>query len=249
MAIKLEYPECMTVSQGVMYAAVAGYQPDGGDGRLLTLIKTERSFTVTGNNTWSVISATPIGYFGRTDRIDCDVDKNGVFTMRLQDGAGYRYDPLAPKVPRAQTCSSDGNGLGEWKRMDLVEPDEVDTWRRLILQPEAIPSVENKSNSRHIEGDEMSKNPAAIEILQYGNGQIFSVLASGPSIAVSNAERNAKRTTYNKTLVYFPFEAAFHLTSLPSSAVSLPWNVDCNDYDDLSVAVVAKSKFYYVCAV
>ncbi|KAG0013595.1 hypothetical protein BGZ81_000930 [Podila clonocystis] len=206
-------PNCMAVSQGVVYAAVTGFQPDGGDGTLLTLIKTVHPATANGNNTWSVISVTPSGYFGRNGLVDCDVDKNGVFTMRLNNGAGYRYDPLASKVPRAQTCSSNGNGLGEWKRMDLIGPDEVNSWRRLILQPEVIPSVDNKINT------------------------------------VQNTERNANRTTYNKTLVYFPFEAPFHLTNLPSSAISVPWNVDCDGYDAFSAAVVANSKFYYVCTV
>ncbi|KAG0333628.1 hypothetical protein BG000_009006 [Podila horticola] len=60
---------------------------------------------------------------------------------------------------------------------------------------------------------------------------------------------NTDRTTYNKTLVYFPFEAPFHLTSPPTSAVSLPWNVDCDGHIDYSVAAVIKGKFYYVCAV
>ncbi|KAG0360682.1 hypothetical protein BG005_010148 [Podila minutissima] len=244
MAIQLLRPDCMAVSQGVLHAAFEGHQSGGGR-TLLTLIKTEHPINSAGNNTWSVISATPAEYFGRISEMECDVDKNGIFTMRLPDGIGYRYEPLAPKAPRAQTCSSDSNGLGEWKRVDLVDPYEVKSWRRLILQPEVMPSVNNKSNSGQGEGDEMHESRATIEILQYGDGQMFSLLASGPSIAVPNTDR----TTYNKTLVYFPFEVPFHLTSPPTSAVSVPWNANCNGRIDFSVAVVTKGKFYYVCTV
>lgn len=154
MAIQLLRPDCMAVSQGVLHAAFEGHQSGGGR-TLLTLIKTEHPINSAGNNTWSVISATPAEYFGRISEMECDVDKNGIFTMRLPDGIGYRYEPLAPKAPRAQTCSSDSNGLGEWKRVDLVDPYEVKSWRRLILQPEVMPSVNNKSNSGQGEGDEM----------------------------------------------------------------------------------------------
>ncbi|KAG0094775.1 hypothetical protein BGZ93_006785 [Podila epicladia] len=242
MAINLQHLDCMAVSQDVVYAAFKGYQT-GKD--LLTLIKTEYPINSTGNITWSVVSTTPINYFGRIGEMKCDVDKDHIFIMWLPDGIGYRYEPLALKAPRAQTCSSDSNGLGEWTRMDLVDPYEVKSWRRLIIQPEVIPSFNNKSSNRQDEGDEMRENRATFEILQYGNGQIYSLLASGPSIAVPIANR----TIYNKTLVYFPFEAPFQLTSPPTSAVSVPWNVNCNGRIDVSMAVVIKGKFYFVCTV
>ncbi|KAF9335647.1 hypothetical protein BG006_010992 [Podila minutissima] len=167
MAIQLLDPGCMAVSRGVLYAAFEGHQSGGGE-TLLTLIKTEHPIKSTGNTTWSVVSATPAEYFGRIGEIECDVDKNGIFTMRLPDGIIYRYEPLAPRASRAsraQTCSSDSNGLGEWKRVDLVDPYAVKSWRRLILQPEIMPSVNNKSNSGQGEGEEMRENRATIEIL------------------------------------------------------------------------------------
>lgn len=49
----------MAVSQGIICAAIEGFQSGGGGGALLALIKSEYSTTVTGNNTWPVIINDP----------------------------------------------------------------------------------------------------------------------------------------------------------------------------------------------
>ncbi|KAG0332018.1 hypothetical protein BG000_010403, partial [Podila horticola] len=63
MAIELTGFGCIAVSQGVVHAAVKGYQPNGGGGILLLLIKTENPTDAAGNITWSVISTAPAEYF------------------------------------------------------------------------------------------------------------------------------------------------------------------------------------------
>lgn len=81
-------------------------------------------------------------------------------------------------------------------------------------------------------------------MMAYDDGQIFSILASEPKIPVPGTNE----TTYNRTLTYFPFEAPFQLTSPPTSAVSIPWNLDCGPMD-ASVGMVSKARFYYLCSV
>lgn len=72
----------------------------------------------------------------------CDVDRNGVVTLRFANGAEFRYIPWAQKASRAQTCSSTSNGLGEWRRTDIIDPDGKQDWRRLII-PSEDPSATN----------------------------------------------------------------------------------------------------------
>lgn len=135
MAIRLDGPACVAVNQDSMYVVnLMGYQSNDQSKPLLALIKTEYPTTATGNNTWSVVSTTPQSFFVPDTKgilyITCDVDNNGVVTLRYENGAGYIYDPLAPKSSKTQTCSSASNGLGEWRRADLVLPDDITGWRR-----------------------------------------------------------------------------------------------------------------------
>lgn len=129
-----------------------GYQSNDQSKPLLALIKTEYPTTATGNNTWSVVSTTPQSFFVPDSQgilyITCDVDNNGVVTLRYENGAGYLYDPLATKRPKAQTCSSASNGLGEWRRADLILPDEISGWSRLIIRSEdSTSTINSNSNS------------------------------------------------------------------------------------------------------
>ncbi|KFH65617.1 hypothetical protein MVEG_09093 [Podila verticillata NRRL 6337] len=212
----------------------------------------------------------------------CNLHKNGVFTFRLADGGGLHYDPMAPKTPQYQTCSSDSSGLGEWILSDLVDPIAFPGWPKLFIQPEIVDS-DGDSNGGYTEGDEMviyrpplnvqgpptlwlarirkeallanitsddlsppvmlSEKNATIEVIEYGDSQIFSVLASEPKIPVVGTNQ----TTYSKSLMYFPLQVPFHLTSPPTAAISVPWNVDCGLLD-FFVAAVAKAKFYYICS-
>ncbi|KAF9391495.1 hypothetical protein CPB97_006413 [Podila verticillata] len=290
MAIQLKGPACIAVSQDSMYAVIEGSYPLGGDNSLLTLVKTEYPTAAAGNNTWTVVSTMPAitfwtedyNVFGQVNEAVCIVHKNGVFTFRLSDGGGLHYDPMAPKTPQYQTCSSGSSGLGEWILSDLVDPNGFPGWPRLYIRPEIVGS-DNDSNGGYSDGDEMviyrpplnvqgpptlwfarikkeallanitsddlsppvmlSEKNATIEVIEYGDSQIFSVLAFEPKIPLVGTNQ----TTYNKTLMYFPLQAPFHLTSPPTAAVSVPWNVDCGLLD-VSVAAVAKARFYYVCS-
>ncbi|KAG0355325.1 hypothetical protein BG005_005759 [Podila minutissima] len=110
---------CIAISQDSMYAVVLGNHSNG-KGDFIGLIKAENPNTVR-NNTWTVVSTTPANYFETyggiysdlttigpdwKQGVTCDVDRNLVFTLRFPSGAGFRYIPWAPKVSRAQTCTS-----------------------------------------------------------------------------------------------------------------------------------------------
>ncbi|KAG0023929.1 hypothetical protein BGZ81_007897 [Podila clonocystis] len=120
MEIYFEYPACIAVNQDSMYAIVRGDQSQSVDPwRLLVLIKAENPNAVR-DNSWTIVSTTPASYMeenfdiyndrtfaglGWVDKT-CDVDRNGVVTLRFPSGEGFRYIPWAPKVPQAQTCTS-----------------------------------------------------------------------------------------------------------------------------------------------
>ncbi|KAG0025640.1 hypothetical protein BGZ81_006993 [Podila clonocystis] len=130
MVIRLQASlACFAVTQDSMYAVTEGLQSNGDRESLLTLIKAQYPTMAAKYNIWTVVSTTPIKYFpavpnsGWTYDLTCDVDRNGVVTLRSVNGAGYRYDPLAPKISMAQTCSADNSGHGEWKRTDLVDSE------------------------------------------------------------------------------------------------------------------------------
>lgn len=162
MAIQLKGPACIAVSQDSMYAVIEGSYPLGGDNSLLTLVKTEYPTAAAGNNTWTVVSTMPAitfwtedyNVFGQVNEAVCIVHKNGVFTFRLSDGGGLHYDPMAPKTPQYQTCSSGSSGLGEWILSDLVDPNGFPGWPRLYIRPEIVGS-DNDSNGGYSDGDEM----------------------------------------------------------------------------------------------
>lgn len=161
MAIDLFGAACIAVNQGVMYAVVRGHQRDGSGDTLLVLIKSEypSMFTI---NAWSAISTTPESYFTSVpyrgydgiSGITCAVDKYGVFTLRFRDGTGYRYHPTAPKSLKTQTCSADSNDHGEWRRSDLIDPIDLEYWRR-VIQLERVGSGSD-INSDDGEGDEVT---------------------------------------------------------------------------------------------
>ncbi|KAF9392917.1 hypothetical protein CPB97_007443 [Podila verticillata] len=293
MTIRLDGPACVAVNQDSMYVVnLMGYQSNDQSKPLLALIKTEYPTTETGNNTWSVVSTTPQSFFVPDTQgilyITCDVDNNGVVTLRYENGAGYLYDPLATKRPKAQTCSSASNGLGEWRRADLILPDEISGWSRLIIRSEdSTSTINSNSNSTQDEREAviyysssrshltpnfyystfnklaylsnitiydlvefaLSKDIATIDALEYGEGQIYSVLGIGTPRFLPGTDR----ITYNKTLSYFPFNpfnSTQTLTYPPAQAITIPWNVECDapgDSNPKSAAVVAKEKFYYVC--
>ncbi|KAG0032453.1 hypothetical protein BGZ82_006517 [Podila clonocystis] len=127
MSIDVVNTACIAVNQDSMYAIVEGYHSFGQE-KLLALVKAENPNTVR-NNSWTVVSTNPASYIGHNfdfyrdgtfadlELVDktCDVDRNGVVTLRFSSGTGFRYIPWAPKVPQAQTCTSASNGLGEWK--------------------------------------------------------------------------------------------------------------------------------------
>ncbi|KAG0013594.1 hypothetical protein BGZ81_000929 [Podila clonocystis] len=158
MDIILEGAACIAVNQGTMYAAIKGTQLGGDVGDILVLIKSEYPTTVVANNIWSAISTAPAGYFSlNSDMItntSCNVDKSGVFTLRFFNGSGYRYDPTAPKSSKTQTCSSDGNRFGEWKKADLVNPIEPGLVKPVFIQPEIVSSSSN--NGGYNEGDQIA---------------------------------------------------------------------------------------------
>lgn len=145
-----------------MYAVIEGSYPTGGNNSLLTLVKIEHPTTEDGKNTWTVISTVPTitfwtedyNVFSQINAAVCNVHKNGVFTFRLSDGGGLQYDPMAPKAPSYQTCSSDSNDLGEWKHSDLASPYTFAGWPELYILPDIVGS-DGDSNGGYSDGDEM----------------------------------------------------------------------------------------------
>ncbi|KAF9390111.1 hypothetical protein CPB97_009913 [Podila verticillata] len=161
MAVQLKGTVCMAVNQDSMYVVIEGSQsPGGGDG-LLTLIKAEHPTMDAGNNTWTVVSTMPArsvwddyDVFPEIRSASCSLDKTGVFTLRLLDGSGLRYDPMAKKTPQYQTCSSDSNGLGEWRRAFLVTPTEEFIFKKYVIRPEIV-VADNGNSGFYNYGDEV----------------------------------------------------------------------------------------------
>lgn len=60
---------------------------------------------------------------------------------------------MATKAVNSQTCGAVSNSFGEWRRVDLVGPTDVEYLRRLILQPEDVPSIDGSIGQS--ERDEM----------------------------------------------------------------------------------------------
>lgn len=150
----------MAVNQDSMYIVIEGSQSLGGDDGLLTLIKADHPTMDAGNITWTVVSTMPAksiwseyDVFGEISSATCSVDKNGVFTLRLKDGSGLRYDPMATKTPQYQTCSSDSNGLGEWRRAFLVTTLEG-SYIEQVIRPEIVGSDSGNSSLFNY-GDEL----------------------------------------------------------------------------------------------
>lgn len=163
MVIQLNGTACIAVNQNSMYAIIEGSQSLSGDDGLFTLIKAEYPTITPGNNTWTVFSTMPIitfwtedyDAFGEIPFATCSVDRIGVFTVRLMDSSGKRYDPMAPKAPQYQTCSSDSNGPGEWKQVYLVTSPVGTIRQRLIIRPEFTGS-ESGNSGGYNNGDEMA---------------------------------------------------------------------------------------------
>ncbi|KAG0360681.1 hypothetical protein BG005_010147 [Podila minutissima] len=272
MEIILKGPACIAVDQGIMYAAIKGTQLGGDVGDLLVLIKSEYPTTVVANNIWSVISTAPEGYFSSHDsdwitQTSCNVDKNGVFTLRFFRGPGYRYDPTAAKSSKTQTCSSDSSGLGEWRRADLVGPYKPELGVAVVIQPEIARSSSN--NGGYSEGDQMaiyykSSSEQLLPTFHYvridKNADVTTITDKDLS-QVSIGEKNMNYDileygdghiagrTIKTTLAYHPFEAPFPLTSPPNSTVYVPWVLGCDAPGSVKLGMAAKGKFYYICEV
>lgn len=180
MAIQLKGPACIAVNQDSMYAVIEGSQLNSRDGGLFTLIKTEHPTIAAGNNIWSVVSTMPVKNFW-DEEYDifsqimfsvCSVDRDGAFTFRLQDSSGIRYDPMAPKAPRLQTCSADSNSHGEWKQTYVISLTTDLPFRQLFIRPEIAGSGTSNSGGYN-DGDEMViyQKPVNVQsppFLQYG---------------------------------------------------------------------------------
>ncbi|KAG0333629.1 hypothetical protein BG000_009007 [Podila horticola] len=102
----------------------------------------------------------------------------------------------------------------------------------------------NKITSNDLTHISLSEKNATIENLEYGDGQMYSVLGIAAPIPVPGTDRVA-----NKTLTYFPFESPFDLTSSPASVTTIPWEVKCNWSSVFVLTLAAKNKFYYICSV
>ncbi|KAF9315960.1 hypothetical protein BG003_002464 [Podila horticola] len=257
---------CLAVTQDSMYAVIGGIQTNGHGEYLLTLIKAQYPTIAAENNIWTVFSTTPLNYFPSTPYsgwiydVTCDVDRNGVVSLRGGDGAEYRYDPLAPKIPKARTCSLDNEDSMSTTSNDSGSQNEREvviyySHSKDSITPRFFYTVVNKMAYRSdIAGFNqftLSENISTIETLTYGEGQMFSVLGSG----FPNLIPGTNRVTNNKTLLYFPFDpfnSSFVLASPPASAISIPWNVNCDTKRDdapYALGMVAKGKFYYICSV
>ncbi|KAG0343885.1 hypothetical protein BG004_004916 [Podila humilis] len=96
----------------------------------------------------------------------------------------------------------------------------------------------------------LSAENGAIYNMAYGNNQMFTIIKSGiPTPIEENMDTSIARVKYNQTLTYFPFQSPYNMTGFAGSAISIPWNVDCIDYDyvDKNQAAAAGGKFYYAC--
>lgn len=80
----------------------------------------------------------------------------------------------------------------------------------------------------------------------YGDEQVFATIKTDPPIRSNDTQD----TSYNQTLVYFPFKAPYALTSPPEGAKSFQWNLACRiTRDHGAKAGVTKGKLYYFCEV
>ncbi|KAG0094773.1 hypothetical protein BGZ93_006783 [Podila epicladia] len=273
MEIVLKGPACITVSQGTMYAAIKGTQLEGDVGDLLVLIKSDYPTTVVANNVWSVISTAPSGYFTSltSDWItetSCNVSKNGVFTLRFFRGPGYRYDPMASKSSKSQTCSADSSGLGEWRRADLVDAFKPRLGTTVVIQPEIV-SSSSSSNGGYSEGDQMAiyhkgSSEQLLPTFHYAridkNADVITITNKDlTQVSIGEKNMNYDILAYGdgqiaglaiKTiLAYHPFEAPFQLTNPPNSVEYVPWVLGCDVSNSVKLGMAANGKFYYICTV
>ncbi|KAG0349210.1 hypothetical protein BG004_000865 [Podila humilis] len=256
----------------------------------MTLLHQDYSATLDRN--WTVVSTTPQEFFNSRDisfetqavNVFCDIDNNGFFTMWLDDGSRYSFNPNAAKYKKAYTCTAEPNSdVGEWMRSGFIDPHELQGYERWILRPdEALGvGVDNASQHMVIYNGWSSHQPppiffyglfdrfayahvnkidfrdlthvalgganTSLEHLNYGDGQMFAILKSGPPIPVPDMDQY----TFDRTLVYFPFKYPFRITSTPQSTVSTPWKVECQERDGVAemVTLVAKGKLYFICMV
>ncbi|KAG0038669.1 hypothetical protein BGZ82_011248 [Podila clonocystis] len=211
-------------------------------------------------------------------KFSCHVDKNGVFTIMAKSWVAAdltvyrtRYVPSAPLTSDSGTLNPNNSTHGEWIRANMIPPFEYWDTQRTWIHPETVaaafiqyPSSGNKLppsfkptleiGQMNEAGRAVSENPVKVNITDavgvvygkfYGDEQLYTTLKVGPPIQ-SNSTQG---TTYNQTLVYFPFKAPYSLTSPPEGVASFPWNLDCasSNLDSDAKAAISKGKLYYFC--
>ncbi|KAG0091233.1 hypothetical protein BGZ93_006784 [Podila epicladia] len=179
----------------------------------------------------------------------CSADSNSHGEWQLTSVVrSSELGTFRPLIIRPEIVSSGSNNSGGYNDGDeiVIYPEPVYLQGPPFIQyarirkEMAITNVTIDDLSPRIS---LSEKNATVEMMEYADGQIFSILAFEPKIPIPGTNK----TTYNRTLTYFPFEAPFQLTSPPTSAVSIPWNLDCGPMD-AAVSMVSKARFYYLCS-
>ncbi|KAG0022568.1 hypothetical protein BGZ81_008475 [Podila clonocystis] len=211
-------------------------------------------------------------------KFSCHVDKNGVFTIMAKswvaaDTTVYRtrYVPSAPLTSDSGTLNPNNGTHGEWIPANMIPPFEFWNTKRTWILPETVAAafIQYSSSGDKLppsskptleigqmneDGRAASENLAETNITDavgvvygtfYGDEQLYTTLKVGPPIQ-SNTTQG---TTYNQTLVYFPFKAPYSLSSPPESVASFQWNLDCrsSNLDSDAKAAISKGKLYYFC--
>ncbi|KAG0350888.1 hypothetical protein BG005_009591 [Podila minutissima] len=266
-------PKCIAANEESIYFVARGQNSSvNSDVELVVLAKSNPSPDLR-NATWTIVSTAPASQFHERQlaynrqKFSCYVDKNGVFTIMAKsweatDRTIYRsrYDPYS-------------GTHGEWipAEFNMFPPYEYIGTERSWIHPETkaatfiqYPISRNtlppafkpalEIGQMNEAGVVVSENLAEANITDtvgviygkfYGDGQLYTTLKVGPPI-ISNT---TQETTYNQTLVYFPFKAPYSLTSPPEGVASFQWNLECrsSNIDSDVKAAVSKGKLYYFC--
>lgn len=169
MAVIFDDTVCLATSQDTIYFASAATRDDSPQSpHMLVLGRSQRFPTSMEAITWTIISSTPTTYFdpaskaGRSSGVPiCSVSNDGVFTLRhwpsRLDGhdvlLGFRYDPRIERRKKSQTCNAITPEFGDWERVDLLTPDDVTTYEKIIIPPEASDLASSSGDNTFVRGD------------------------------------------------------------------------------------------------
>ncbi|KAF9425655.1 hypothetical protein BGZ94_007348 [Podila epigama] len=168
----------------------------------------------------------------------CHIYDNGAFSMWDQRGIEYRYNPHALRTYNSGTCSTGNTDLGEWSRYDMTYEMRFQSHVQFLGIPESIAGDEAWVLER------LNDPPRVRDEMQFYD-------MTSPSLPQDTVSQKLIRgETRNWKLAYFSFKPSSE--PVPSEAVVVPWNVQC-DFDKLGnfrlFSASAKGKFYFFCPI